>query len=301
MTGNPEPRPFRFGVGAAWPKSPEDWLRHARQAEDHGYDVLTVSDHLSDQLSPMLALATAASVTSSISLGTLVLCNDLRNPVVMASEALTISAMSAGRMELGLGTGWKLSDYQSGAMVFSDAATRAERLAKSLSVVKRRLTDNDFFHTASGVGRSRPKILVGGGSRVLLSLAAQHADIISLGPVTRRGRMLDRTMTQQATAEKVGWIRDAAVTRFPGIELNAVIFDVAVEPRWQFAAHSIAAKRTELGVAGVMASPHFLVGSVSQIVDKLAGLREAFGISYFKVPGRHLVDFAPVVAALRGA
>ncbi len=67
---------------------------------------------MDDQLSPMLALATAATVTSSINLGTLVLCNGLRNPVVVADEALTIGAMSAGRMELGLGAGWKLSDYR---------------------------------------------------------------------------------------------------------------------------------------------------------------------------------------------
>ncbi len=161
-------------------------------------------------------------------------------------------------------------------MEFRDAATRVDSLANSLRIVKRHLTDNAFFPATSG------------------------ADIISLGPATRHGRMVDRTMTLQATEEKIGWIRDAAGTRFPGIELNAVVFEVAVTPRWRSAAHDVTATRTGLDVAGVMASPHFLVGTVPQIVEKLTGLREALGISYFKVPGRHLVDFAPVVAALHG-
>lgn len=97
--------------------------------------LLALADHLDDQLSPMLALATAATVTSSINLGTLVLCNDLRNPVMVASEALTISAMSAGRMELGLGAGWKLSDYRTSGVEFRDAYTKVDSLANSLRII----------------------------------------------------------------------------------------------------------------------------------------------------------------------
>lgn len=157
---------------------------------------------------------------------------------------------------------------------------------------KHQLTDDSFFPVTSGAGRSRPRILVGGGSRALLAMAAQYADIISLGPATRGGRMADWTMTAQATEEKMGWIRDAAGRRFPDIELNAVVFEVAVASRWQSAAYNVTTPRTGLDIADVMASPHFLVGSVPQIVEKLIRLREALRISYFKVPGRHLIDFA---------
>jgi alkanesulfonate monooxygenase SsuD/methylene tetrahydromethanopterin reductase-like flavin-dependent oxidoreductase (luciferase family) len=175
-----------------------------------------------------------------------------------------------------------------------------DSLANSLRIIKRHLTDNAYFPATSSAGRSRPRILVGGGSRALLAVAARYADIISLGPATRHGRMADWTMTPRVTEEKIGWIRDAAGTRFPGIELSAVVFEAAVTPRWRSAAHNVTTKRTGLDVAGVIASPHFLSGTVPQIVEKLTGLREALGISYFKVPGRHLADFAPVVAALHG-
>jgi probable F420-dependent oxidoreductase len=298
MTSTASPRRFRFGVGAGWPKSPRNWLRHARQAEIHGYDVLTVSDHMADQLSPMLALVTATTVTSSIKLGTLVLCNSLRNPVIVAAEALTINAMSAGRMELGLGTGWKPSDYRASGMELRDATTRVESLANSLRIVKRHLDDTSFLPATSGAVRSSQRILVGGGSQALLTVAAQHADIISLGPATRRGQMMDQTMTLHATEKKIDLIQLAAGTRFPDIELNAVVFEVAVTSQWRSAAHDIAATRAGLDVTDVMASPHFLVGTVPQIVDKLTVLREVLGISYFKVPGRHLHHFAPVVAVL---
>lgn len=57
-------RPFRFGVQASRVATAEEWVRTAREADDLGYDVLTVADHLTDQLAPLPALAAAAAATT---------------------------------------------------------------------------------------------------------------------------------------------------------------------------------------------------------------------------------------------
>jgi alkanesulfonate monooxygenase SsuD/methylene tetrahydromethanopterin reductase-like flavin-dependent oxidoreductase (luciferase family) len=91
---------FRFGVSAF--SAPD---AQARRAQELGFDVLVVPDHLDESFAPIAALASAAAATSTLRLGTYVLNNDLRNPVVVAQEAITLDVLSGGRFELGLGAG----------------------------------------------------------------------------------------------------------------------------------------------------------------------------------------------------
>ena len=83
-------RPFRFGIQASRAASVGEWTEIARKVEDLGYSTLTMADHFPDQLAPGPALATAASVTTSLNIGTMVYCNDYRHPVVLAKEAATL-------------------------------------------------------------------------------------------------------------------------------------------------------------------------------------------------------------------
>jgi alkanesulfonate monooxygenase SsuD/methylene tetrahydromethanopterin reductase-like flavin-dependent oxidoreductase (luciferase family) len=101
---------FRFGLHVAAPSGREDWVRLARQAEDLGFSVVTVPDHLIDGcVSPFAALGVAAEATSTLRVGTLVLNNNnnnnMRHPTLMAREALTLDTLSGGRIELGLAPG----------------------------------------------------------------------------------------------------------------------------------------------------------------------------------------------------
>src|SRR5258708_24445108 len=96
--------PFRFGVVSAQAQSGAEWMARARRAEELGYASLLIVDRLQVPLAPWTALAVAASVTSTLHVGTHVFCNGLRHPVLLAKEAATLDFLSVGRFGLGLGT-----------------------------------------------------------------------------------------------------------------------------------------------------------------------------------------------------
>src|SRR4051812_21730351 len=104
-------RPFRFGVVAAYAQSGEAWIAKARHIEELGYAVLLMPDRLGRLLTPIPALAVAAAATSTLRVGTFVLVNDWRNPVLMAKECATLDFLSGGRFELGLGAGTGEEDF----------------------------------------------------------------------------------------------------------------------------------------------------------------------------------------------
>jgi alkanesulfonate monooxygenase SsuD/methylene tetrahydromethanopterin reductase-like flavin-dependent oxidoreductase (luciferase family) len=106
-------RKFRFGVMCSHASSAADFREKARQAEALGYSTLFVPDHFIDHpLAPMPAMASAAAVTDTLRVGSLVLGNDYKHPVVLAREAATLDLLSDGRLELGLGAGWMTADYE---------------------------------------------------------------------------------------------------------------------------------------------------------------------------------------------
>src|SRR5438105_11982545 len=96
-------RTFRFGVVAARAGSGQEWLDKARRVESLGFDTLVLPDTLQYSLAPFPALAAAAAVTRTLRVGTFVLANDYRHPVMLAKEAATLDFISGGRLELGIG------------------------------------------------------------------------------------------------------------------------------------------------------------------------------------------------------
>jgi alkanesulfonate monooxygenase SsuD/methylene tetrahydromethanopterin reductase-like flavin-dependent oxidoreductase (luciferase family) len=106
----PHARRFRFGVQLSTADSAAEWTDLAREAEDLGYSTLFVPDHFGPQLAPGPALTAAADATTTLRLGTLVLDNDYKHPVVTAKEMATIDLLSSGRLELGIGAGWMATD-----------------------------------------------------------------------------------------------------------------------------------------------------------------------------------------------
>ena len=127
---------FRFGVYGAVAPTMAAWRDQARMAEDLGYSTLYVSDHLDAQFGPLVAMTVAAEATSTLHVGSFVLNNDLRHPVVLAKEIATLGLAAEGRIEVGLGAGWLASDYEQTGMEFEQLAVRVDRLAESLTVLK---------------------------------------------------------------------------------------------------------------------------------------------------------------------
>src|SRR2546423_3699648 len=129
--GGPVTRPFRFSVQANLPPAGLDWPAFARRVEAQGYGGLVIADHVvGNGLSPFPALAAAAAATTTLRLGTLVLDNDFRNPLLLAREAATVDVISSGRLELGIGAGWHDRDNHSLGISYDPPRVRVERLAE---------------------------------------------------------------------------------------------------------------------------------------------------------------------------
>ena len=309
-------RAFRFGVQCSSPPDnrPTAWPELARTCESLGYSTLTVADHFDDQLAPIPALMAAADATTTLRVGALVLCTDFTHPVIIANEAATIDVLSNGRFELGLGAGWMTSDYERTGIAFDPAGTRIERMGEALSVIDQLWSDvpcsySGKHFTVSGLdGRPkplqqpRPPVLVGGGGKRVLSLAARQADIVGLNVDLRRGVIDQRAgpnATDEATAEKLAWIRDAAGARFSQLELHVRVHLVIVTND-RFGMAAALGPAFGLSPEQALRSPHALAGSVEEIVDDLVERRERWGISYIGVGVDALHSLAPVVARLAG-
>lgn len=124
---------FRFGMQLAKASSRAHWIEQVRLAERLGYDVLVVSDHASDQLAPFPALVAAAEATDKVRLGTLVVDNDFRHPLLLAQEAATVDLLTEGRLELGIGAGWLGQDYERLGITFDPPSVRLHRFNTSRS------------------------------------------------------------------------------------------------------------------------------------------------------------------------
>ena len=309
-------RPFRFGVLIHNAGSKQQWIDKAQRIEVLGYSTFLVPDHLDQPVAPLPALAAAAVPTTSLRLGTFVLANDFRHPVTLARDIATLDALSDGRVELGLGAGFRKPEFEQAGIPYDAPAVRLRRLEEALHVLSGLFADGAFsfageFYTVNGldgqpkpVQRPRPPILLGGGGRQILSLAAREADIVSLIPRSRpegSGQQSAdwRSATEAATRQKLEWIRTAAGDRFAELELNAMVYAVNVTDNRRSAAEQ-AAHRFGLSEEEVLASPHVLIGTPHQIADDLRQRREQFGISYIAVPEYFADAFAPVVALLAG-
>ena len=127
-------KPFRFGINMRTMGTAAGWADRARTFEDHGYSTLNLPDHLVAMLSPLPALAMAAAATRRLRVGTMVLNNDFRHPVVLAREAATLDLLSDGRLELGLGAGHMKTEYDEAGIAFDRGGVRVERLAEAVAI-----------------------------------------------------------------------------------------------------------------------------------------------------------------------
>jgi probable F420-dependent oxidoreductase len=303
--------PFRFGVQTAVAPTMSAWRDQARMAEDLGYSALYVSDHLDAQFEPLVAMTVAAEATSTLHVGSGVLNNDLRNPVVLAREIATLGLAAEGRVEVGVGAGWLRSDYEQAGIEYDEPAVRVDRLAESLAIMKTLWSEGEAtfegrHYTVTGARceprpASPPRVLVGGGSRRILTVAAEHADTVGVNTSLASGQK-GGDLASQATFDHfdrcLGWVRDGAGDRFGSIELQIMAFATKVVPSSRAAARTA----SMLGFPGedALELPIVLIGTPDELSDQLLKRRERWGFSNIVVPGEAMESFAPVVARLAG-
>ncbi len=283
----------------------------ARHVEALGYHTLVMPDHFGARFALAPALVLAAEATSRLRVGSLVYDNDFRHPALLAQEVASIDLLTDGRFEFGLGAGWLKSEYDAAGLPFDDGATRVERMAEALHVVRALFSgtpvshEGRFYKLTGLTGSAKPKqephppVLIGGGGRRLLALAAQQADIISIMPRSRRdgSGLEDADASPEAFTRKVAWIRDTASSRFSAIELNTLVQTVVITDRPRDAAAPLA-KEYLMEVEQVFETPLVLIGSVDQIAEALDQRRERFGISYITVFEKDLENLGKVINRL---
>ncbi|OLC20231.1 MAG: hypothetical protein AUH33_04125 [Chloroflexi bacterium 13_1_40CM_68_21] len=291
-------------------RSAAHWSEVARRAEALGYDTLLMPDHITDQLAPMLALTAAAEATTTLRVGSFVFANDYRNPVLLAREAATLDLLSGGRLEFGIGAGWKTSDYEQLGIPYDTPKTRVDRMEEAVGLIKRLWTEEHVTHEGAHyrirdatalprpVQRPHPPVMIGGGGPRILRIAAREAQIVSLlPPVDARGRHRIRAITVGSVAERVARLRRAK--RFAELELNVIVLDAQVTDARQPLLAAIAGRLKSTATA-IVATPFLMYGSRASLVEDLLERRARLDISYIALPGSAMRSFAPVVAQLRG-
>lgn len=307
-------RPFRFGFSLDGLDDPEQIAGRVRRAEDMGYSSVVMTDHFDDRHGPLVALTAAALATTSLRVGTLVLANDYRHPAVLAKELASLDVISGGRLEIGIGAGWMASDYEQAGLQFDRPGIRIQRLDEAVTVLEGCFAEGPFdfegdHYRISGldsqpkpVQKPRPPLLMAGGGHRMLALAARRADIIGINPSLHSGAIDEHagpTATAEATDSKLSVLRGAAGDRFDSLELQTRVHLAAITGD----AHDlVAAAAPAFGITAeqALASPHALVGTVNECVDRIESWRERWGISYISLMGSSAEEMAPVVERLAG-
>ena len=265
-------------------------------------------DHFGPRLAIAPALVLAAQATSRLRVGSLVYDNDFRHPAMLAQEVATIDLLSEGRFDFGIGAGWLKAEYDAAGLPFDPGRKRVERLGEALTIIKRLLREEAV--TFSGphyqlegltagfrtIQQPHPPLLIGGGGRQLLALAAREADAISVMPRSRAdGSGIDPTDGSEAAfARKIEWIKEAAGARFASLELSTLVQAVTITDNRDAAAARMAVDWNQSSDA-ILDSPLFLIGSVDQIIATLERRRARFGITTITVFEKDVDHLAPVI------
>jgi F420-dependent oxidoreductase-like protein len=180
------------------------WVRTvavAQQAEQLGFESIWLFDHFHTIPTPtdeitfesFASLAHLGAVTSRVRLGHIVICAGFRNPALTAKVISTMDVQTGGRMELGIGAGWKRDEWEAYGYGFPETSERLAALGDQLAVITAMLAPGRATHRGihasvegainvpKPVQRPRVPIMVGGnGPNVTWRLAARYADELNL-------------------------------------------------------------------------------------------------------------------------
>ncbi|WP_030414599.1 TIGR03621 family F420-dependent LLM class oxidoreductase [Streptomyces sp. NRRL S-1448] len=295
------PRPFRFGVNLLTLEAGDSWRRKCRRAEELGYDVLLVPDHLG-MPAPFPALIAAAEATERPRVGTFVLNAGFWNPALLAREVATTDALTGGRLELGLGTGYVRAEHETAGLPWGSPRERVDHLARTVEELDRLLSAPD--QAPRPAQQPRPPLLIGGNGPRMLRLAAEHAEIAAFtggrqAPGRPEGTL--ELMPADELAASVARYEGYAAGRPEPAERNLLIQQVRNTNDRRAVARELADRGVGLDEEQALEVPTLLIGTPRQMAEQLREHRERFGFSYLTVLDAALEEFAPVLAELHGS
>ncbi|MEX0663798.1 MAG: TIGR03619 family F420-dependent LLM class oxidoreductase [Acidimicrobiia bacterium] len=195
---------MRFGVHTGLQNTTVDELRALwRLADARGFGWVSIWDHFyaadatvtaegtssgSVCFEAVAAHAALALETAHVRCGSLVYCVAYRHPAVLANAAVTLDHLSDGRITMGLGGGWHQGEFAAYGMEFEPVPVRLRRTDEAIQVMRLLLTEEsatfsgEFYELRDARCDPKPRQdrlplwIGGGGEKVTLRIAAQHAD-----------------------------------------------------------------------------------------------------------------------------
>jgi probable F420-dependent oxidoreductase len=302
-------RPIKFNVGL--PNGDFTNLRNfAKRAEELGFYSVSFDDHffmrgpMADPAQPHLecytTLSAIAAQTSTVKIVPLVTAMSYRNPSLLAKMMATLDNISAGRLIAGIGAGWFKEEYAAYNFPYPSNAERIEQMREGLKVLKTMWSEDEptfhgrYFSVEKAycfprpVQQPHPPILIGGGGKRILQIAAEEADILNLNPPVLEGFVdltsalkFDKTEVKRRLEMVRGFAKTAG--RTDALELSAMSIVLTAKDK-STADAMVNATAQSFGVKDVALarnSPQVLVGTIDDVKRELSWRIENFGMTYF--------------------
>jgi probable F420-dependent oxidoreductase len=291
---------------------PAQYRAHAQTAEALGYDLIVFPDHLVNEgpdkqldvksraFDHIAMAAVVMEATKKIRVGHLVLCNLFRHPSITAQSLMTLDQLSGGRLLAGLGSGWTETEFKMSGIPFPPITERLRMLDEAIAVIlslwknDRTTFDGEFYHLKDAIlwpkpiQQPHPPIIVGGGGRGLLRIAAKYADYVNIIPdAGKRGHIsmeVVKRTNDKSFREKVSFVREEAkrLGRKPdAVRISNFVFATIISDSKEATRKSaeMMAPMFQQTADDLLASPMLLIGTPEECIVELKRRAKDWGTS----------------------
>ena len=271
-TTSGEARAFRFGIVAPVLPDVRTWREQVRRIADHGYSTVLMPDFPRLQPAPAAALAVAATV-ADVRVGTWVYAAALRAPWLTAWEAHSLTVLTQGRFEMGIGVGRPgiEDELRERGLPVPSPGQRLHQVRQTVAAL--RALDGEQVHTPVAMAVIGPKAR---------AMAAEIADTVTFAMAPNEPR-----------ADVVERVRDFNTTREVELSMHIPVVGNTVSP-------FMAPPDTDTAALRAADSLAYLPPDTPAAAEELRRRREETGVSYFAFGANVADTFAPLVAELAG-
>jgi probable F420-dependent oxidoreductase len=291
---------------------PAQYRAHAQTAEALGYDLIVFPDHLVNEgpdkqldvksraFDHIAMAAVVMEATKKIRVGHLVLCNLFRHPSITAQSLMTLDQLSNGRLLAGLGSGWTETEFKMSGIPFPPITERLRMLDEAIQVIlslwknDRTTFDGEFYHLKDAIlwpkpiQQPHPPIIVGGGGKGLLRIAAKYADYVNIIPdAGKRGHIsmeVVKRTNDKSFRDKVSFVREEAkrLGRKPdAVRISNFVFATIISDSKEATRKSaeMMAPMFQQTADDLLASPMLLIGTPEECIVELKRRAKDWGTS----------------------